>query len=148
VQTAFLIRIVSVVLQYGMLLFLFMFVLRVARLIQRDIKGKAAFGVRETTAAEAILTVLQAPDASLVGRRFAFTAEIAIGRSPDNDIVLNDTFVSHHHAVITRFNNLFVIEDLASSNHTYVNDECLQQKTYLQANDRIRIGGVILRFER
>ena len=116
--------------------------------MRQDIRKSVEPVHHETAAAEAVLTVVQAQDAALVGRRFAFTEAISIGRSDDNDIVLRDTFVSHHHALITRLNNLFVIEDLGSSNHTYVNDECLLEKKYLQENDCIRIGGVSLKFER
>lgn len=147
-QTAFLIRIISVILQYGVLLLLFIFIFKIVKFMRQDIRKSVEPVHHETAAAEAVLTVVQAQDAALVGRRFAFTEAISIGRSDDNDIVLRDTFVSHHHALITRLNNLFVIEDLGSSNHTYVNDECLLEKKYLQENDCIRIGGVSLKFER
>ena len=95
-----------------------------------------------------MLTVTESGDASLQGRRFAFSEEISIGRGAENDIVINDTYVSHHHAVISLVNNQYVIEDLKSVNHTYVNDQLLSGRAYLQTGDQIRIGMATFRFER
>jgi len=45
-------------------------------------------------------------------------------------------------------NNLYVIEDLNSVNHTYLNDQILTKKAYLQSGDIIKIGLVTFKFER
>ena len=66
----------------------------------------------------------------------------------DNDIVIDDAYVSHHHAVINQVNQRYVLEDLESVNHTYLNDRILRQKTILQNGDRIKIGLVTFKFER
>ena len=102
----------------------------------------------EITVEEAVLTVLEAIDQRMIGRRFAFTEQISIGRSDDNDIVINDGYVSHHHAVITLYNNLYVIEDLGSRNRTLVNGQELEGRQYLQSGDMISVGTVVLQFGR
>ena len=65
-----------------------------------------------------------------------------------NDIVLDDIYVSHHHAVISPVRNLYQIEDLQSRNHTYINGNILNGKEFLQNGDVIKIGCVSFRFER
>lgn len=69
-------------------------------------------------------------------------ATYAIGRVPTNDLPLNHQKVSRHHADITFNGNFFAIEDLESSNGTYVNETRLEAKKPLplQPGDVIRIG--------
>ena len=50
--------------------------------------------------------------------------------------------------MISLVNNQYVIEDLKSVNHTYVNDQILSGRAYLQTGDIIRIGMATFRFER
>ena len=147
--TAFFIKALSVVLQYGILILLFYFIYMVVKFMREDSRPAAlAARPRETSQQEAVLTVTESGDASLQGRRVAFSVEISIGRGAENDIVINDTYVSHHHAVISLVNNQYVIEDLKSVNHTYVNDQLLSGRAYLQTGDQIRIGMATFRFER
>ena len=84
----------------------------------------------------------------MVGQRFAFSNHISIGRGNDNDIVLNDSFASHHHAEIALLNNLYVIEDMGSVNKTYVNNEPITGRQYLQSGDLISVGSATFEFGR
>ena len=147
-STAFFIKVVSVVLQYGILFFLFYFIYCLLKFIRVDSKGIMKPIQRDVSLKEAVLTIAEADDQGMEGRRFAFTDEISIGRGSDNDIVINDSYVSHHHAVITLVNTLFVLEDLHSVNHTYVNGNILDGSIRLQTGDLIRIGLITFRFER
>ena len=114
-----------------------------SREIREDI-----YAVTEISNEEAVLTVLEAADATMIGQRFAFSDEISIGRGTDNDIILNDSFASHHHAVIALLNNLYVIEDMGSVNKTYVNGQAITGRQYLQSGDIITIGSVSFEFGR
>ena len=147
-STAFFIKVVSVALQYGILLFLFYFIYCLLKFMRADSKNVMKPIQRDVSLKEAVLTITEADDKSMEGRRFAFTDEISIGRGDDNDIVISDSYVSHHHAVITLVNTLYVLEDLRSVNHTYVNGKILEGSTWLQTGDLIRIGLVTFRFER
>lgn len=67
-----------------------------------------------------------------------------VGRDPKCDIHLADTTVSRIHArVFVMFGNLF-IEDLSSTNGTYVNGVRITFKKMLRAGDRVRIGGITI----
>lgn len=144
-----LLRVLSVAFQYGVLLLLFRFIARLAKAMFEDAKAlRQEIKPREILPDEAVLSVVEAGDEALLGKRFAFTQGLTIGRSADNDIRIPDSFVSHRHAVVRLVNNQYVIEDMGSMNHTYLNDAILQGKAYLKPGDLIRIGFVTLRFER
>ena len=144
---ALVLKVLRVVLEYGALLWLAYAVLHLGR--QMFTALRADIRVPHTpaqTAGAAALVVLAGE--GLEGRRYPVGHELSIGRSPDNDIVLDDSFVSHHHVLIYQRENAYIAEDLGSRNHTYLNDGQLSGRAYLRAGDVLRIGAVSLRFER
>ena len=141
-------RALSVLFQYGILAILFLFIMRLVGLIWQDIRrGKEKEHARDYEQGEAVLTILKGIPA-LEGKRFAFTKEIRIGRAQENDIIIEDSYVSHLHARIRLLNNQYVLEDMGSVNHTYLNDRILEKRAYLQTGDVIRIGLATFKFER
>ena len=138
-----------VLLEYGMLLWLIWFALKLTRRMFTEVRRETLRQRRpETSQNEAVLVVLEASEESLSGRRFAFSEQIALGRGEDNDIVIPEGFVSHHHAVIYPHGSQYVIEDLGSVTNTYVNDQKMEGRAYIKTGDIVRIGMVTLRFER
>jgi SARP family transcriptional regulator, regulator of embCAB operon len=82
------------------------------------------------------------------GRYHRLTGAITrIGRFTDNDIVLDDTDVSRHHAVITDTGTGFVMTDLRSTNGVEVQGQRIRGSAPLAGGDRIRIGGYDFTFE-
>jgi SARP family transcriptional regulator, regulator of embCAB operon len=76
------------------------------------------------------------------GHRYELDGETTrIGRFTDNDIVLDDTDVSRHHAVITNTGSQFVITDLRSTNGVEVQGLRIRGSATLDDGDHIRIGG-------
>jgi pSer/pThr/pTyr-binding forkhead associated (FHA) protein len=73
-------------------------------------------------------------------------AELTIGRALDNDLILNDAAVSLHHARIAKVQAAFYIEDLGSTNSTFVNDVRTDEQQLIPG-DQIRIGDQVLVFE-
>ena len=147
--TAMFLKVVRVVLEYGMLLWLIWFALKLTKRMFTEVRRETIRQRRpETSQNEAVLAVLEASEDSLAGRRFAFSEQITMGRGKDNDVVIPEGFVSHHHAVIYQHGSQYVIEDLGSVNHTYVNDQMMEGRAYIKPGDLVRIGMVTLRFER
>jgi pSer/pThr/pTyr-binding forkhead associated (FHA) protein len=70
--------------------------------------------------------------------------ELVVGRSSDLDMVLVEDMVSRKHAKIATHNSQLVIQDLGSTNGTFVNGEKIK-KTRLKEGDRILIGTSILK---
>ena len=65
--------------------------------------------------------------------------ELTIGRNPDNDILIDNLAVSDRHARIIRGSDGYVLQDLDSTNGTFVNEKKVGQIA-LQAKDAIDIG--------
>lgn len=70
---------------------------------------------------------------------------ITLGRKPENTIVLTEPFVSGNHAKIYAKNNNLYVEDLNSTNGVYVNNERIQEKYKLVADDEVKIGSAIFK---
>ena len=80
------------------------------------------------------------------GRRVDLGVEMAIGRE-DGDLVLEDPEVSRRHAVLRRSGESVVVEDLDSTNGTFVNEERIQGPITLSAGDKVRVGRTTLEIE-
>jgi non-ribosomal peptide synthetase component F len=75
----------------------------------------------------------------LLGRR------TTIGRTAENDVRIDAEFISRHHAVALRDGDDTVIEDLQSTNGTYVNGERISRRT-LRDGDLVTLGTMELHF--
>ena len=71
---------------------------------------------------------------------------VTIGRSRSNDISLEDSRVSRHHARIVRDERGFLIEDLNSRNGTRVDDRAVRDSATLTDGAIVRIGDSVFRF--
>ncbi len=65
---------------------------------------------------------------------------LLLGRDPEADFVIDDVEVSRRHARLTAENGGYTIEDLGSTNGTFVNDERIQGAVALQNGDSFRLG--------
>ena len=68
------------------------------------------------------------------------TTPITIGRAADSTIVLDDDFVSTNHARLTPSGNQWVVEDLGSTNGTWIDREKVNAPTVLRPRVTLRIG--------
>lgn len=154
---------VSVALKFGFLAVLYLFLLWVARSARRDLGGRAALGSQEVQDARSIppdatglysasklgsvggapraprLVVERAPGHD-PGMIYDLDGEIVLGRGERAEIRLEDPFASARHALVYEQGNIVVIEDLDSTNGTYLNEELLQTPRPLHPGDRVRIG--------
>ena len=72
---------------------------------------------------------------------------LKIGRSSDCQLILDDDYVSTRHARIYRTEAGYLIEDLGSTNGTYLNDERLSAPAPFTPSDTLRIGRTLLKVE-
>jgi pSer/pThr/pTyr-binding forkhead associated (FHA) protein len=83
----------------------------------------------------------------LIGRIVPIGVDISIGRE-GCDVLLPDPEVSRRHAVLRTVGDDPAIEDLRSTNGTYVNDVRIQIVTVLREGDEVRLGNTVWRVER
>jgi hypothetical protein len=161
---------VSVALKFGFLAVLYLFLLWVARSALRDLRGQdrsqlpggygAAGGAGAGYAPTPDATGLQSASAlgrSEIARRtprlvvarasghdpgmiYDLDGDLVLGRGDHAEIRLEDPFASSRHARIYVQAGTLVLEDLRSTNGTYLNEELLDTPRPLHPGDHLRIG--------
>jgi len=83
------------------------------------------------------------------GRTILGPASMTIGRSPDNQLVVNDPQASSHHAQIYPDGQGYLLVDLGSTNGTFINEQRLiaHSPRMINAGDVLRIGNTSLSYE-
>jgi len=152
---------VSVGLKFAFLIVLYLFLLWVSRSALKDLRrgvGQAQYhgepvqppsdatGLYSATARpgssgdlEPRLVVERAPGHT-PGMEYEIGEGAVMGRGDQAEIRLEDPFASSRHAKLTRQGGIVVLEDLGSTNGTYLNEEILAGPQPLHAGDRVRIG--------
>ena len=97
----------------------------------------------DTSARVGRLVVEIGPDE---GKEFRLRGTMRIGRSEDSEITLADAQASRHHAAISPEPGGFTIQDLNSSNGTFVNGKRLDAPRLLKDGDRLRLANTVLAF--
>ena len=147
-------------LQAAFLAVLFLFIVWVARSSLRDLRrpDEARAGFVPPPAAGAEGTGIYGAGAAVVdgafeprliverapGHQAGLEYEIGdgavLGRGDAAEVRLEDPFASGRHAQLTRQGRLVVLEDLGSTNGTYLNEELVTGPQPLHPGDRVRIG--------
>ena len=89
----------------------------------------------------ATLVIIQGQDA---GREVVITETTFVGRAPDVHLVIEDTEMSGRHASFAPADGGVVVQDLGSTNGTFVNGRPVTGPQQLQPGDRIQLGATVL----
>lgn len=104
--------------------------------------GGRARPSRRTASQPGRLVVVE--PAELVGREFPLGDELTIGRAAGCQITLDDTFVSQLHARVFRREQQYLVEDLGSTNGTYLNRRKVAGPMVIQPGDRLQVGNTVM----
>lgn len=91
--------------------------------------------------------IVDSSDTLEPGHTIPLEGGITIGRSEAADLSIGDQFVSHMHARILRRGAYHFVEDLGSTNGTFLNDRRVESDAQLKVHDALRIGQTTLRYE-
>lgn len=75
---------------------------------------------------------------------YSVDPEMTVGRGAGCRITLDDTFVSQIHARVFTSDEQVLVEDLGSTNGTYVNGRRITSPVVMQRSDRLQIGNTVL----
>ncbi len=124
---------------------LYLFLARVIRALLRDLRA----ATREPADRHGRLVVLESPNGEPVpGHSFGLDVITPLGRDVNNAIVIDDAFASADHAVLTFRGQSWYVEDLDSTNGSYVNGLRVDGVAPLGFGDELQIGQVRMRLER
>lgn len=127
------------------LLLLYLFLARLIRALLHDLRAAA----REPAERPGRLIVLDSPSGEpAVGRSFALDVITPLGRDVNNAIVIDDPFASAEHAVLTYRGRSWYLEDLGSTNGSYVNGQPIEGMAAVGYGDELQIGQVRFRLDR
>jgi FHA domain len=149
---------VLLLLKIGFLLLLYLFIWRIVRTASRDLRvpqesfilppaasRQAAVPVRPRTGKLVVVSGPTLPEGEEHGLD---SSTLTVGRDPGSGLSLvSDDYVSTHHARVEPRPDGVWIEDLGSTNGTFVNGDRLTKPHLLRPGDVIRIGQTDLRFE-
>ena len=164
---------VAVALKFGFLAVLYLFLLWMARSALKDLRRTVGAGAYEDSAGPAAPASyeegtgfhsaatglgpstdgvpklrVEAGAGLRAGAAYDLSGGVLLGRGDAADIRLEDSFASSRHARLTPHGEVMVVEDLGSTNGTYLNGEPLTGPQPLHPGDRIRIGDSEFSFER
>jgi pSer/pThr/pTyr-binding forkhead associated (FHA) protein len=144
-------------LKVGFLLLLYLFIWRIVRAVAKDLRlpqESFVLGPQQAAAAglgrthTGMLVVLVSPAIDPGTERELDSSPVTLGRSSENDLVLDaDDFASVQHARIEPRRDGVWVEDLDSTNGTFVNGTKLTRPQKLTPGDVIRVGETDLRYE-
>jgi hypothetical protein len=159
---------IAVALKFGFLAVLYLFLLWMARSALKDLRsspgrdaGWAAPDYEDATgmhvaseglgadAAQGTPKLRVGTGAGLrAGSAYDLSEGALLGRGEGADIRLEDAFASSRHARLVPQGEVIVLEDLGSTNGTYLNGEPLRGPQPLHVGDQIKIGDSEFTFER
>ncbi|HJQ01953.1 MAG TPA: FHA domain-containing protein [Jatrophihabitans sp.] len=141
--------------RFGFLALLWLFIYGMVRVIRTELRTSGAPRVAvaarpkrsrrlnsgENRPARGALSQLIVTEGALAGTRIALTGKpILIGRANDSTLVLTDDYASTRHARISETNGVWYLEDLGSTNGTYIGQTKVTGPVPLEAGVLIRIG--------
>jgi hypothetical protein len=150
---------VLLVLKIAFLVLLYLFIWRIVRTASRDLRvpqesfilapsGHAGVQQGRSSRVSGRLVVVKSPDL-VEGRDFELnSAQLTIGRGGQNDIAIrSDEYASARHARFEPRQDGVWVQDLGSTNGTYLNGARLDRPRRLADGDVVRVGETDLRYE-
>ncbi|MGI5900898.1 MAG: FHA domain-containing protein [Desulfitobacteriia bacterium] len=127
--------------------FIYLFLLRVVTVLLADLRAGGVLVKSEPD--WGCLEVINGSEILPKGRKIKIDARgLTIGRGKHNDIVLPDHYCSLEHAKLKHFKGVTILEDLGSTNGTWVNGERISSRVQLVTGDFIKIGGITFVYSR
>jgi len=142
-------------LELCLLALVWLFFLRVLRAVWTEVKGPSSTVARPAAGARRASPVRRRGTPRLVvvepkdrkGRSYDLRDEQTVGRAAGCQITLDDTYVSQLHARVFNKDGGWFVEDLGSTNGTYLNAKRVSGALALKRGDRIKIGATVMETE-
>ena len=144
-------NIIILLLRIGVVLLLYFFLYQVLRSVLRDLRNtsQAPGGANGRSPFGQLRVVRSGQSGVSVNKEFPLGPSNIIGRSMENcEIALNDTFLSGQHARLELRGDEWILEDLNSTNGTFLNEIEVRDAATVEEGDIVRVGRVELKLMR
>ncbi len=131
-------------LRLAFLAVLYVFLFQLLVILWRDLRVTAP-AAPQAAGGPALDVIVPGASGKTVGEALPLAAITSIGRGAQNACILADPSVSAEHALVSYRLGQWWIEDLGSTNGTYLNDLAIEQPTVMHTGDIVRLGSVQLR---
>jgi pSer/pThr/pTyr-binding forkhead associated (FHA) protein len=143
------------ILKYSLLALLYLFIYRAVRSVAVQVGARGAERPAPRRAAKQrtprakvpTLVVVHAPG-GVKARKLRLSGTLDVGRGEDCRIRVDDTYVSAMHARLFAKDGVWFVEDLGSTNGTYLNDRRLSNAAEVHPGDVVRVGKTLLELRR
>lgn len=115
--------------------------------LYRDLRSARLMAAGQTNTFGALRVLANTAPIPALDSLVELSPVTSIGRSSRNTIVLNDSYVSGEHALLTWRDMQWWLEDLGSRNGTLLNDVAITDAVVLSLGDVITIGGIKFKLE-
>ncbi|CAN5730344.1 FHA domain-containing protein [soil metagenome] len=132
-------------LRIGFVVLIYLFFFLVARTLWRDLRAGVLGAGRPLGRLIVVASTEGRPEA---GSSIPLDAINSIGRDVNNSIVIDDSFVSAEHTLLTFRGRAWYVEDRGSTNGTWLNGQRVDGLLPMGYGDEIQVGQVRLRLER
>jgi hypothetical protein len=150
------------ILKFCFLALLYLFFMRVLRAVWAEMKSPPPAAAASAPApapgsapprnwgggargAGARLRVIEPADTK--GQTYELADELTVGRAGGCQITLDDTFVSQLHARVFRLDGQLFVEDLGSTNGTFLNRKKITAPVSMRKGDRLQIGKTVMELQ-
>ncbi|MFV9505305.1 MAG: FHA domain-containing protein [Oscillochloridaceae bacterium umkhey_bin13] len=137
--------VLMLLLRVAVVFLLYFFLWQVLRVVARDLASGGQPPLSQPTPYGRLVVVSAGQTGIPVGKIFPLSPITVIGRSTDAEVSLNDSFLSAEHARLSLRNGLWALEDLGSTNGTFLNGFEVRAATEVHDGDLVRVGRVELK---
>ena len=141
------------ILKLCLLALLYLFFFRVLRAVWAEVRGPKVVAATPRPAARAAkkaqrsappvqLSVVE--PVAMAGRTYPLADEVTVGRAAGCQVTLDDTFASQLHARVFSREGQLLVEDLGSTNGTYLNRQKVHGPQVMRRGDRLQVGNTVL----
>jgi len=141
------------ILKLCLLVLLYLFFLRVLRAVWAEVRApkkveaaprRAKRETRRATRKAAPIQLAVVEPAAQQGRTFPLGQEVTVGRAAGCQVTLDDTYASQIHARLFARDGQLFVEDLGSTNGTYLNRKKVQGPMVMQRGDKLQVGNTVM----
>ncbi len=138
-------NILALVFKYIFIIIIYFFIYSIIRLIYLDIRGLSFITSEDTS----YIRLLNDPESLpfLIKEYYVLNRKLNIGRSINNDIIIQNEYISKNHARLEKREGKYYISDLNSSNGTFLNGKQILGTVELNNRNIIKMGNIEFEFK-